>query len=199
LLCRSGRNRYRLGWKVVAFSRTAIATSDVRAQARPVMRALAERLNATVHLATLDDGQVLYIDKLVARGAPSVSVSAVGMRLPPHCSAVGKVLLAHQSRALARDALGRCGMRPFTERTITSPDAIAFQLSAVRDRGTAVDREEIVDGLCCHAAPIVERGEVVAALSVSVPRAADERFGTRYDDMIRAAGVRVSRQLRVAA
>ncbi len=163
------------------------------------MRVLAERLNATVHLATLDEGQVLYIDKLAARGAPAVSVSAVGMRLPPHCSAVGKVLLAHQPRALARDALDRCGMRPFTEHTITSPDAFTFQLSAVRERGTARDREEIVDGLCCHAAPIVEGGQVVAALSVSVPRAADERFSARYDDMIRAAGVRVSKQLRAVA
>jgi DNA-binding IclR family transcriptional regulator len=195
LLCHAAGNRYRLGWKVVALGRTLLATSGVRAHAQPVMRALVDRLGATVHLATLDDGEVLYIDKLAPRGAPPVSVSAIGTRLPPHCSAVGKVLLAHAPHA----ALDRCGMRAFTERTITSVDALALELEAIRARGTARDRGEILDGVCCHAAPVMEGGRVVAALSVSVPPRADERFAARYAETVRAAATRVSRNVRAAA
>ena len=55
---------------------------------------------ATVHLAILDEGQVMYIDKLAPPAGLPVPLSAVGKRLPPHCSAVGKVLLAHQPRSI---------------------------------------------------------------------------------------------------
>ena len=71
----------------------------------------------------------------------SVSISAVGKRLPPHCSAVGKVLLAHEPRAAVIDALDRCGMHQITERTIQSADELWFELASVRDGGTARDRE----------------------------------------------------------
>jgi DNA-binding IclR family transcriptional regulator len=198
LLRRSGRNRYQLGWKVLALSRTVLATSNLRVHARPVIRALASRLGATVHLATLDDGEVMYIDKLAPRGSLAVPVSAVGGTLPPHCSAVGKALLAHQPRSAVTDALERCGMHRYTERTNCSIDTLSFELARIRERGTARDREETVEGLCCHAAPIFDGGCAVAAISVCVPSSVDARFAERYAGMARAAGTQISRALQRA-
>jgi len=195
LLRHAEGNRYRLGWKLLALSSTVLDTSDVRTHAQPVMRALVTKLGATVHLAILDEGQVMYIDKLAAAAGLPVPLSAVGKRLPPHCSAVGKVLLAHESRRTVIDALERCGMCQYTEKTICSADRLGFELAGVRQAGSARDREGAVEGVCCHAAPIFDAGRVVAAVSISVSSTADHRFADRFDEVVRAAGVSISRGL----
>ncbi len=192
-------NRYRLGWKLLTLSSTMLDTSDVRTHARPVMRQLVRKLGATSHLAILDEGEVIYLDKLAPPDGMPVPVSAVGKRLPPHCSAVGKVLLAHQPRGTVTSALDRCGMRRYTERTISSADAFMFELDSVKRAGTARDREGAVEGVYCHAAPIFDSGNVIAAISISVDAPAEERLGDRYDEIARAAGVAISNRLSTAA
>lgn len=195
LLRRAGGNRYRLGWKLLTLSSTVLDSSDVRTHARPVMECLVAKVGATVHLAILDDAQVMYLDKLAAPTAPTVELSAVGKRVPPHCSAVGKVLLAHAPRPTVDAAIERSQLRPYTERTIDSADRLGFELAAVRRAGVARDREEALAGVFCHAAPIIDDGRVVAALSLSVGAAAELRFAPRYDDVARAAGIKISRCL----
>jgi hypothetical protein len=100
LLRRVERNRYRLGLKLLTLSRTALDSFGVREHARPVMEHLAARLNATVHLATLDATEVVYVDKVTPAGGPAIALSGIGRRLPLHCTAVGKALLAQQSDTL---------------------------------------------------------------------------------------------------
>lgn len=195
LLRNAERGRYRLGLKLVALGRIAGVSSALCAQARPVMTALAGRMRATVHLAVLDEGRVLYVDKLAVPEVP-VPVSTVGQRLAPHCSAVGKVLLAHEPRPKALQALERCGMAPLTDRTPSRIDAFVAELGGVRAVGTARDREGAVPGVCCHAAPIFDGNRPVAAISLSVPAAVDARAGERYAQAARAAGVHISRALR---
>jgi IclR family transcriptional regulator, KDG regulon repressor len=188
-------SRYRLGWKLLTLSSTVLDTSDVRTHARPVMRHLVTKLGATAHLAILDDSEVVYLDKLVPPDGLPVSISAIGRRLPPHCSAVGKILLAHQSRHAVASALERCGMRQYTERTVCSADRLAGELDRVRTAGTARDREGAVAGVCCHAAPISDAGRVVAAISISVTNSAEDRLADRYDEIVRAAGIAISNRL----
>jgi DNA-binding IclR family transcriptional regulator len=115
--------------------------------------------------------------------------------LPAHASAVGKALLAHQPAATITHTLERLELRPLTERTICSVDALRFELGGTRRSGIARDREGSVDGVCCHAAPILERGAATAAISISVPVAAEQRMADRYDEIVRAAAVRISRML----
>ena len=179
LLQRADGGRYRLGWKLLELGQTVLAGAPIRAHARPVLRTLSLRLQATVHLAVLDDDQVVYVDKVTSPRAP-VPVSAIGLRLAPHCSAVGKILLAHQSRSVALRALERCGMAPLTERTPASIDALHAEFATVRQAGGAHDREGAVAGICCHAGPVFEHGRVVAAISVSVPAASDAQAADRY-------------------
>jgi DNA-binding IclR family transcriptional regulator len=188
-------NRYRLGWKLLSLSSTVLDTSDVRTHARPVMRRLVQKLGATAHLAILDEGEVFYLDKLAPPDGMAMPISAIGKRLPPHCSAVGKVLLAHQSHHSVATALERCGMRQYTERTQSSADNFRFELASVKTAGTARDREGAVEGVCCHAAPIFDSGQVVAAISISVSTSSEERLADRYDEIVRAAGIAISSRL----
>ena len=196
LLRRCAGNRYRLGWKVLDLGRTVLVADEVRRHAHPVMTRLAAGLLATTHLAVLDAGEVVYVDKVAGRGAFAVPLSAVGKRLPPHCSAVGKVLLAHRPRAEAAEMLALGGMEAFTARTSTSVDASLAALDGVRARGWAEDHGEAVDGLRCVAAPVREAGEVVAALSVCF--AASAPAADRLAAAARAGAAEVTRTLQGA-
>jgi IclR family KDG regulon transcriptional repressor len=55
----------------------------------------------------------------------------------------------------------------FTENTITDLDVLKKELAKCRKRGYATDNEEIEEGLKCVAAPVYEKGEIVAAISIS--------------------------------
>ena len=89
----------------------------------------------------------------------------VGLSVPLHCSALGKVMLAHDAATLPPGRLARR-----TGHTITSRDALAADLAEVRRRGYAVTNEELEPGLVAVAAPVYRDGAtVVAALSVSGP------------------------------
>jgi IclR family acetate operon transcriptional repressor len=105
------------------------------------------------------------------------------------------VLLAHQSHHSVATALERCGMRQYTERTQSSADNFRFELASVKTAGTARDREGAVEGVCCHAAPIFDSGQVVAAISISVSTSSEERLADRYDEIVRAAGIAISSRL----
>lgn len=189
-------NRYRLGLKLLSLSSAALDSLAVRTAARPVMEALASRLGATVHLASLEDVEVLYIDKVT--GGPRIALSGIGRRLPLHCTAVGKVLLAHQPAGTIGLTLERLELAPLTERTVCAVDVLRFELAVARRACVARDREGSVTGVCCHAAPIVEAGRATAAISVSVPVACEQRLAERYDEIIRAAALRISRRLATA-
>jgi DNA-binding IclR family transcriptional regulator len=195
LLRRVEGNRYRPGVKLLCLSSVALDSFAVRGAARPVMERVADRLGATTHLAILDQVDVVYIDKVTAATGPRITASAVGRRLPAHASAVGKALLAHQPTATMMRSLERLELRPLTERTVCSVDALRFELGSARRSGIARDREGSVDGVCCHAAPILERGVATAAISLSVPVAAEQRLADRYDEIVRAASIKISRAL----
>lgn len=198
LLRRVEGNRYRLGLKLLTLSSAALDSLAVRVHARPVMEKLARTLGATVHLATLEEVEVVYIDKVTPDNAPQITVSGIGRRLPLHGTAVGKALLAHQSVGTVGLTLERLEMEPLTERTVCSVDALRFELAGARRTGVAHDREGAVSGICCHAAPIIERGRATAAISLSVPIAGEQRLAQRYEELIRAAAVRITHSLATA-
>ncbi len=96
--------------------------------------------------------------------------SWVGKRTHAHCSALGKALLAFQSDDEIEAFVRRYGLPARTAQTITDPQIFLRHLREIRERGYAVDNEEVEDGLRCVAAPIVlPGGPVVAAVSVSGP------------------------------
>jgi DNA-binding IclR family transcriptional regulator len=96
--------------------------------------------------------------------------SSVGQRNPAHCTAVGKALLAHLPQN-DLDALIRSrGLKAHTRNTITSPALLKRELRAIRERGYAIDDEEIEEGLRCVGAPVRDHsGRVVASMSIAGP------------------------------
>ena len=170
LLRRMPSGRYRLGWNILSLSQALIETTEFRTEAHTTMQRLVARFGETVHLAVLEQGQVVYIDKLQGTRAVLVSITGIGVRLPAHCSAVGKCILAHLPQEKVLALLQSQGMPALTPNTITDIDKLLAELEQVRTQNYAYDQEEAVVDLCCVAAPIRDyTGEVIAAMSLSVP------------------------------
>jgi DNA-binding IclR family transcriptional regulator len=94
----------------------------------------------------------------------------IGRRVPPHCTALGKILLAYDYEALER-ILAKGSLPALTPNTITNPEVLKRELERVRSQGYAMDWEEFHEGTICVAAPVRNyRGRVVAAISVSLPK-----------------------------
>lgn len=170
LLNQTDKGRYRLGWRLVTLSETLLATTELRPVARPIMEELMHRYRETVHLALLDKGKVVYIDKLEGNQTIRVELTSLGTRLYAHCSGLGKVLLAHLPWEQVEQIIEDQGMPRFTKNTITELPKLADELKKIAEQGYSVDMEEIVEDLCCVAAPIRDyHGKVIAAISMSIP------------------------------
>jgi IclR family transcriptional regulator, KDG regulon repressor len=189
-------NRYRLGWRLVTLSETLLATTELRKEARPVIEELAAQYQETIHLAVLDDTQAVYVDKLEGRQAVRVELTSLGARLYAHCSALGKVLLAYCSEEEVKRIIQTAGLPRFTANTITDKEELQQTLLKVRKQGYAYDLEEILPDLCCIAAPIYNhKGQVIAAISMSIPTYRFRRSQTELRECVMRAAKKISKQL----
>lgn len=196
LLCRTEKGRYRLGWRLVALSETLLATTELRREARPIMEELAAQYQETIHLAILDDTKVVYVDKLEGKQAVRVELTSLGTRLYPHCSSLGKVLLAYRPEADVKRIIQAGGLPRFTANTITDEAELEAALAKIRKQGYAYDLEEILPDLCCVGAPVRNyMGEVVAAISMSIPSYRFQRSQAQFRSAIVRAGKLVSERL----
>ena len=163
---------YLLGLKLVELGQLLLGQLDIRKEAEPFLRDLAERTKETVHLVFLDRNEIVYIDKVETDQNPSglKMASRVGLRNPAHSSAVGKVLLAHFPEEELKNFIKEKGLAKRTENTIVDPTQLKEHLKSVRAQGYAIDDEENEKGIRCVAAPIYnEVGKTVAAISISGP------------------------------
>lgn len=161
------RQTYALGVRLVRLAHAAWAQSSLAPLARPYLDELAAETGETIHLAQMDLGQVLYVDKRNA-ARPVEMFSQAGKVGPAYCTGVGKAMLAFMPDEAVERALDRQSFHRFTEHTLASPDALRAELAAIRARGHAFDREEHEPGIICCAVPIRSRtGRVIGALSVT--------------------------------
>lgn len=196
LLRRTRHGRYRVGWRVVALNSVLAETTDFHRYARPVMERLGERCGEVVHLGVLDEGQVMYVDRISGRHAVQINISALGNRLPAHCSAVGKMLLANLSPYALHGVIERHGLPALTSRTITDRAALECELSEIAKRGLSLEHGEAVDDVSCVAAPIIAPGPTfVAAISIAAPTFRFNQRRAVYSQAVARAGVYVSQCL----
>ncbi len=163
---------YFLGLKFVELGQTLLSQLDLRKEAEPFLRDLAERTKETIHLVILDRNEIVYIDKVETDRNPSglKMASRIGLRNPAHSSAVGKMILANFSEEELQRFLKEESLMRRTENTITDPIQLREHLKSIRKQGYAVDDEENEKGIRCVAAPIYnETGKTVAAISITAP------------------------------
>ena len=161
------RQTYAPGLRLVRLAHAAWQSASLAPVARPYLEALSAEVGETVHLAQLDGGQVLYVDKINARN-PLQMYSQAGKVGPAYCTGVGKAMLAYLPEAEREPILRQQSHHPFTAHTLASPEELRAELAAIVKRGHAYDREEHEPGIICVAVPIVTRaGRVLGAVSVT--------------------------------
>jgi DNA-binding IclR family transcriptional regulator len=161
-------DRYRIGNRLFEIAGLAPIRLELREAVLPFLQDLHHATKITVQLGVLDGAQILVVDKISGHRAMPM-LSQVGGVIPAYCSALGRAILAYsQPDVIAAVLSGTLPAR--TPRTLTSPVAVMRELTAIPERGWAVEREEGNIGVSCVAAPIFgPLGEVVAALSVTGP------------------------------
>lgn len=176
--------RYSIGvrpWEVgQAFRRSR----EIVIRARRYLREANEALDETVQLGILDDLDVVYLDK-VEGTQPLRLVSNVGTRLPAYVTGIGKALLSGLPTHALRERFSGLTLPGYTPQTITSGDRLIEIVEDVRRNGYATDDGEYSHGVYCVAVPILNRaGQVIAALSFSVPRPRIDSGEVRSELMI---------------
>ncbi len=160
-------HRYRIGLKAASLAHGMMEFVDLRQAASPVLHQLVERTRLTAHLAILDHGRAVYIDRAENPGFLRIN-TWVGRDLDVHTTAVGKILMAPKPEGEIRRVLSQEGMAAATPRTLTTPEAYLEELETVRSQGYAEDNEENNLGVRCIAAPIYgSLGEVQAAIGLT--------------------------------
>ncbi len=159
---------YQLAPKLI-FGWLAQAANRVKEIARPEIEHLANQFNETVSVAYLYDDRIHVLDCMETFHEIRMT-NKIGRVLPPHCSAMGKVITAFQDRALADRILEVYGLSPRTDRTIVDRHKLFQELEEVRATGIGCDREESIRGGICFGAAVRTEGKpVVAAISLSTP------------------------------
>lgn len=156
---------YALGPRLLLLADSSSAT--MRSTAQRHLARLVDELGETANLAMLDGSQVAYVAQVPSRHAMRM-FTEVGKRVMPHCTAVGKALLAGSPPDEVRLLLQRNGMPRRTDRTIVDPDVFVEHLTAVARDGHAVDDGEQEIGVRCVAVPVPD-APVRLALSISGP------------------------------
>ncbi|NRP72923.1 L-arabinolactonase [Ensifer psoraleae] len=149
---------YLLGHRFLELSHRVWDKFDLVSAAIPELERLSVELGETVALCRLDGQRVVYLEERSSDGL-GVLID-VGRRVPIHCTAAGKALLAFQEPSFARALTGQIVYDRFTPQTITDPHALEADLLLTRARGYAVSYEEHLAGVNSVAAPIAGRDGV---------------------------------------
>jgi DNA-binding IclR family transcriptional regulator len=180
LVRRDEVGRFLPGEMFVSFAWRGGADTSLVAVAQPFMDQLGKSTGETINLGIAGsphaDGQqaAAQMAETIAQVDCTYLIGGtnwVGLLVPLHASALGKVLLAYGAAQLPAAPLARV-----TDKTVTSEAALRADLAGVRARGYAVSDEELEPGLIAIAAPVFRYdAAVVAALSVSAPKSRMKR------------------------
>lgn len=164
---------YFLGTELLAAAFRYYDRLDLRALVHPVLLKLRRELNETVHMAVLDGGEIVYVDKVEAIH-PITMTSTIGGRNPAHSTGVGKALLAWTfptDEAITLWASSHQPLLPRTRHSITTAGKLAEEMAHIREQGHSLDLEENEDGVRCAAVPVfLGRTTPVAGISVTAPK-----------------------------
>ena len=159
--------KYSLGMRLVRLAHHAWKQASLGPIASPYLNQLASEVGETVHLAQIENGQVLFIDKRHT-SQRFETLAQVGRIAPAHCTGVGKVMLAYMPPERQDYALQRQTYIKFTNTTITNKEALLDELATIKREGVAYDKEEHENGIISIAAPILmSSGQVMGAISIA--------------------------------
>jgi len=158
---------YSLGVGVLELAAGVAPAGDLRQRAEPVLAALAEATGGTAFLGVVHEGAAVCVARADGRSAIQVRSWSVGGRLPLHCGAGPRVLLAYLPASEQRRILSR-RLEALTPATPVDARRLAALLPRIRERGWEIAVDDVVEGLASVAVPVRDAaGRVIATISVT--------------------------------
>jgi IclR family pca regulon transcriptional regulator len=166
----ANEGRFRLTARVLNLGFSYLSSQPFSETALPVLRELAAKLNITCSITVLDEREVVYVARAAYKQIDPYYVH-VGARLPAYATAPGKVLLAGLPAEELKRRLKGWKLEAFTPNTVSTLEELRSQLSATRERGWAINDQEIFLGQRSIAVPLsiggAQTAAIVGATSVS--------------------------------
>lgn len=185
--------QYALGPKLIKLGETSARMLSLTA--RPHLTRLVDELGESANMAMLDGDRIVYVAQVPSRHSVRM-FTEVGRRVLPHCTAVGKAVLAGMPPERVRELLQRTGMPRYTDHTVTDPAEFARQLEVTARTGFAMDDGEQELGVRCVAVAVPE-APARLAISISGPAGRmTEELIDRAVPLLSEVGRKVSADLR---
>lgn len=162
--------RYRLGCGLLKLSLTTCERMSLREAGKPLLKRISDQLDATAHMAMFDGRELeIFLVEQIDRPGRTLFRPRLGLPSGPHCTALGKTILASMDDEVIRSAVEKNGLPRMTTHTITDRGQLEREFARIRQQGYGIDREECVEGACCIGAPVRDgNGAVVASISASM-------------------------------
>lgn len=161
--------RYALAPRLLRLSEAALAGSTQQGVRHAVLRQLVADVGESCNYTALSGGEVVYLDRIESAFPLQLNLRP-GTRVPVHCSASGKLLLAHLPAAQRNALLDGLPLAQHTATTLTTRAALEAEFKRIRRDGYAVDAEEFVEGLVCVAVPVRSAsGHLRSAVALQAP------------------------------
>lgn len=190
-LDREGSKLY-LGIRLFELGQTVAEPRKLREAALPLMNELSRASGRTVHLAVLEESDVILV-AVVRRGRELKPLGRVGERRPAHATALGKAMLAFSTHDVVAE-LARGGLDPHSGRTHSEPSKRLRELAEIRKTRIAVELEEYAVDVVAVASPVLGHGSVPVA-AIAVAGAVEEMDVRGLAPTVRSAAVNLSHRI----
>ena len=149
--------RYDKGLRLRQFAESLLLNDARQGAQRAVLRELAAQVGESCKLTALSGSEVLYLDR-VEGATPLRFHLRAGSRVPWHCSASGKLVLAQMTAAQRRRLIEHAPLQAHTERTLTDIASVETELTRAERQGFALDNEEFLPGMLSIAVLVPSPG-----------------------------------------
>lgn len=159
------------GERLLELALAVLARATQREPGHEILRELSRRTQETCNVGVIVGARVRYLDRVESHWPLALRLEP-GSDIPLHCSALGKLLLAHLPRAQRERFLGSLDLARHTAHTVTDAQALELQLERIVADGYSTDDEEYLPGVIGLAVPIPARqGPALLGLAVAAPSA----------------------------
>jgi IclR family acetate operon transcriptional repressor len=165
------KKRYLPGPRSSKFVLSIMSNDALGAPRHAILQALSDEIGETCNCTMLDGDRTVYFDRVEANWPIRIQLP-IGSRLPLHCSASGKLFLAHMKPRLRQRLVFAAPLKRNTDRSITDPELLLAELKRIKSDGVGVDNEELMDGMVAIAVPVFNpSNEICFTLAVHAPKA----------------------------
>jgi IclR family acetate operon transcriptional repressor len=196
----TSRGKYQLGRRAFELGDCVAKRFGIGSFTISRMEVLAEASHETVNFGVLVNDKLFYLENITHDDEAIRVHLQVGSSVPPHCTALGKAILAFMAPEELESTLPILNLERRTPRSITQLADLREELVRIHRRGFAFDNSELCDGISCIAAPILSaEGFAIAAIGVSGPslRMSPEKASI-FIPVLRVAAAKISTAVREA-